>query len=217
VIVQEPELDELAVVLGDRTTAKRLSVVAGGWRTLSEAELVTLGLSGSRRRRVRALQRLVKHGYPRLALQELATPERVGAVYSERLGDLVTEVMVVVALDGRNRVLAELEVARGGRHGMSLTVCDVLRPLIRIGATAFILVHNHPSGSPEPSTADIEMTYALAAAAEIVGVPLVDHVVVAARGGGFASLGALGLLPTTENEDEQPSTRRHRAVAAERR
>ena len=130
----------------------------------------------------------------------------VAAIYADKLGDLVTERMVAVALDGRRHVLAEVEVARGGRHGMVLTAADVLRPMIRAGAAAFILTHNHPSGSAEPSQADVEMTTVLEAAADIVGVPLLDHVVVAGRGGGWCSMLELGLLNTKENDERTQHT-----------
>lgn len=57
-----------------------------------------------------------------------------------------------------------------------------------------LLAHNHPSGDPTPSAEDILMTRALAEAGEVVGLPLVDHVIVASRGRGFASLLDLGLI-----------------------
>ena len=198
-----PELDELVAVLGASGPATALASAAGGWRTLSAHELEVLGLTGRQRRRVLALQRLVRHGYPELERRRLATPETVASVYGERLGALTEEVMIVVALNGRCEAIAELEVARGGRHGMVLAAAEVLRPLIRAGASAFILVHNHPSGHPEPSDADVEMTVALAAAADIVGVPMFDHVIVAAFGGGFTSLADLGVIQSSPLEQHE--------------
>jgi DNA repair protein RadC len=72
----------------------------------------------------------------------------------------------------------------------------VLRPLLRIGASRFILVHNHPSGDPYPSVEDITLTRVVAECGAAAGVPLVDHIIVAGRGGGFTSLVSLGLHPT---------------------
>ena len=58
----------------------------------------------------------------------------------------------------------------------------MLSPALRDGASAIVLVHNHPSGDPTPSPEDIAMTRAVRAAGELVGVPLIDHVVVARTG-----------------------------------
>jgi len=203
VTTDKTEINELVAVLGNREIASTVASAAGGWRTLSDHELELLGLTRRQRRRVLALQRLVRHGYPELERRRLATPEAVALVYGERLGALTEEVMVVVALNGRSEAIADFEVARGGRHGMVLTAAEVLRPLIRAGASAFILIHNHPSGHPEPSNADVEMTVALAAAADIVGVPLVDHIIVAAHGGGFASLADHGVVHPLEQEHHE--------------
>jgi DNA repair protein RadC len=107
------------------------------------------------------------------AVVEWATP---------RLAALDHEEVWVLSLDGRNGLLAALRVAQGGLHGCALTPRDVLRPAVRDGASAIVLVHNHPSGDPTPSTEDARMTSALAVACEVVGIELLDHVVVA-RGG----------------------------------
>ncbi len=77
---------------------------------------------------------------------------------------------------------------------MALRVADILRPLLRVGAAAFILLHNHPSGDPTPSAEDTKLTLALREAAEFVGVPLVDHIVIGARGGGAVSMHDIGVL-----------------------
>lgn len=111
-----------------------------------------------------------------------------------RLAGLDHEEVWVVSLDGRNAVVAARRVAQGGLHGCALSVSDVLRPALRDGASAVVLVHNHPSGEPGASPEDVAMTRSMAAACDIVGVPLLDHVIVA-RGGACSllELGALGV------------------------
>jgi DNA repair protein RadC len=69
---------------------------------------------------------------------------------------------------------------------------DVLRLALRVGAATFVLVHNHPSGDPTPSTEDARMSLEVARAAEVVGVSLLDHIVIGADR--HASLFELGLL-----------------------
>jgi DNA repair protein RadC len=109
-----------------------------------------------------------------------------------RVAALDHEEVWLLALDGRNGLRTVQRVGQGGLHGCALTPRDVLRPAVRDGASAIILLHNHPSGDPTPSTDDVQMTAALASACSIVGVELLDHVVVAR--GGAASLRDAGAL-----------------------
>ena len=99
-----------------------------------------------------------------------------------RLATLEHEEVWLLALDGRNGLLGTHRVAQGGLHGCALLPRDVLESAIRDGASAIVLVHNHPSGDPTPSADDVRMTRALHAAANIVGVTLLNHVVVAQWG-----------------------------------
>lgn len=71
---------------------------------------------------------------------------------------------------------------------MGIRPSDVLRIALRLAASAFVLVHNHPSGDATPSAEDVAFTARISQAADVVGLPLVDHVVVAR--GGFASVPA---------------------------
>lgn len=95
-----------------------------------------------------------------------------------RLAGLDHEELWLLALDGRSRLRAVRCVARGGLHGMSVRASDPLRLALRASASGFVLVHNHPSGDPTPSADDVEFTRRVAAAAAVVGTPLLDHVVV---------------------------------------
>lgn len=92
------------------------------------------------------------------------------------------ETMWVLYLDGHNNVVGAEQVAQGGRHGFCVTACEIMRGAIICGATRIILGHNHPSGDVTPSVEDRAMTRALEKACSVVGVPLADHLVVAASG-----------------------------------
>jgi DNA repair protein RadC len=106
----------------------------------------------------------------------------VAAWASTRLAGLDHEELWLLALDGRSRLRAVRCVARGGLHGMGVRPSDPLRLALRAAASAFVLVHNHPSGDPAPSAEDVAFTRRVADAAVIVGTPLLDHVVVARDG-----------------------------------
>jgi DNA repair protein RadC len=96
-----------------------------------------------------------------------------------RLATLDHEELWVLLLDGRNGLRATRRVASGGIHGLHVSVRDVLRIALREAASAFILVHNHPSGDPTASSHDETFTRAMTEGAKLVGCPLLDHVIVA--------------------------------------
>jgi len=99
-----------------------------------------------------------------------------------RLAALDHEEVWLLCLDGRSGLKSSTRISQGGLHGCALTARDVLSPAVKNGAAAILLIHNHPSGDPQPSPDDVEMTKHVAKCAELIGIPLLDHVVVA-RGG----------------------------------
>lgn len=195
----EPDGELLRAVFSNAPFVSRLARAPGGWRTLSAQEIEMLGLSADERKAVVSLQALVQRGYPDLPKMKLINPLVVGNVYSERLGGLEREVMLAVALDGLNHFIAEIEIAVGGTHSVAVSPRDVLRPILRSGASSFLLVHNHPAGDPTPSPVDLVFTRAIAECANAVDLPLVDHVIIGARGGGFVSFLTLGILQPIES------------------
>jgi DNA repair protein RadC len=98
------------------------------------------------------------------------------------LASLPHEEMWVLSLDGRNQLRGTRQVARGGVHRLVVSPRDILSAAIADSASTFVLVHNHPSGDPTPSPDDVTMTRMTAAAAEVMGIPMVDHIVLAADG-----------------------------------
>jgi DNA repair protein RadC len=122
----------------------------------------------------------------------LASSSEVFKYMAPRVACLEHEELWVLALDGRNGVRGARRVAQGGLHGCSVSARDILRAALSDAASAIVLVHNHPSGDPTPSPEDVAMTRVVAEAAEIVGMPLVDHVVIAGRG--HTSMLDLGFL-----------------------
>lgn len=99
----------------------------------------------------------------------------------------------VLLLDGRHRLLREVVISQGTLTASLVHPREVFRPALREAAAAIVLVHNHPSGDPTPSTEDREITARLADAGALVGIPVLDHVVVAERG--WSSLCELGGIP----------------------
>jgi DNA repair protein RadC len=99
----------------------------------------------------------------------------------DRLRSAPREEVWVLLLDARHRPIAVETVAVGSVNSSRLTPRDVLAPALRAGASALVVAHNHPSGDASPSRADRLVTEALRSAATLVGIPVLDHIIVAAR------------------------------------
>jgi DNA repair protein RadC len=172
---------------------------------LGPAKAACLGASVELGRRIQQRQ-----AAPR---RPLATPQDVASFVGPQVGHLDHERMWVLSLDGRNGLRGMRCVAQGGRHGLTVTAREILAAALGDGACGFILVHNHPSGSPEPSAADQRMTESVARAADVLGVPLLDHVIVTPSGDYCSMLEAGCLGPVTASErspassSERPSLR----------
>ncbi|AVD88555.1 DNA repair protein RadC [Pseudomonas sp. SWI44] len=92
------------------------------------------------------------------------------------------EVFALLLLDTKHRVIAFRELFRGTLDGASVYPREVVKIALEYNAAAVILVHNHPSGDPEPSQADRVLTSKLKDALSLVGVRTLDHIVVASEG-----------------------------------
>ena len=98
----------------------------------------------------------------------------------------------VLFLDTKNRLLADEVQGRGTVNHAPVYPREVVKRALELHATALILVHNHPSGDPSPSRADIEMTAEVKAATKILGIALHDHLIIG--GGQHVSMRREGLL-----------------------
>lgn len=96
-----------------------------------------------------------------------------------RYARLDQEAMGAIYVDVRGRIISEREHFVGGLDRTSVEPRAVLKEALRLGATAVVIFHNHPSGDPEPSPEDIAFTRRLSRAAAAVGIDLVDHLVLA--------------------------------------
>ena len=87
------------------------------------------------------------------------------------------EVFKCVLLNTKNEVLKTVDISHGGLDGTMAVPRDVFKQAVREGASAVILCHNHPSGDPEPSRQDIDLTKRLVDSGELLGVRVLDHVI----------------------------------------
>lgn len=131
------------------------------------AALRTVQAAALRLARAEVMERPVLNNWDRLLayLSAALTRERV-------------EQFRVLFLDTRNRLIADEAQARGTVNHTPVYPREVVKRALELQATALILVHNHPSGDPTPSRADLEMTQEVKAAAGVLGIVLHDHLIV---------------------------------------
>lgn len=122
----------------------------------------------------------------------LSSPQAVRDFLRVRLGGLEHEVFAVVHLDALNRVIDYVEMFRGTVTQTSVYPREVVREAMVRNSSALLLVHNHPSGAPQPSRADEALTQALRSALALVDVRILDHRIVA--GSDIVSMAEKGLM-----------------------
>lgn len=108
----------------------------------------------------------------------LRSPAKVAALLAPELRGLQRETFHVLLLDAGHRLIAREQVSEGTLTTSLVHPREVFRPAIRQAAAALVVVHNHPSGDPEPSSEDLAVTRRLVEVGRLLGIPLLDHVVV---------------------------------------
>jgi DNA repair protein RadC len=208
--VSDTELLALVLRSGTRgedvlTLATRLLSEAGslaGLLAWHEADFRRLKGIG----RVKALQLVAAMEVARRAASHpprespiLSRADAVAGLLEAPAAGLEVEKFWVFCLDRRNRLRKRVEVSSGIATAALAHPREVFRAAIREAASAVICSHNHPSGDPSPSAADIQLTRQLREAAAAVDIPLLDHVIIGRRGAdplgrGYYSFREAGLL-----------------------
>ncbi|HMV26273.1 DNA repair protein RadC [bacterium] len=119
-------------------------------------------------------------------------PEDLFKHYMPRLRDLNREIFMVVLLDSANQIIRDCTISEGTLNASLVHPREVFRAAIEYMAASIILVHNHPSGNPEPSREDIAVTEQLKEAGIIMSIPVRDHIIIAGRH--YTSLAKSGYL-----------------------
>jgi DNA repair protein RadC len=196
--------DLIAILLNTGTVgltvtdlAQRLIVEQGGLRGLQRLEVAELarirGVGDAKAVRLKAALELGR----RLAVfnpdqrPQISSPDDIVTLVQLEMAALAQEQLRVVLLDTKNRVLAMRTVYQGSVNAAQIRVAEVFRDAIRHNAVAVVAIHNHPSGDPTPSAADVAVTAELARAGALLDIELLDHLVIG--DGRWVSLRRLGL------------------------
>lgn len=187
------DAEVVALILGpaaDPELGRRVLDAVGTPHGLLTRRLRELsGIKGVGTRRAQRLMAALELGRRAAQVFDPGKPLSTAADVAERLARLKSEpveVFIAIAVNARNRVVGEWDVARGWESGVNLTPRQVFTLLAKESSSRVVFVHNHPSGDPTPSPEDVRFTQRLIDAARTLDIRVLDHVIVAS--GGYASI-----------------------------
>ncbi|MFI3212126.1 MAG: DNA repair protein RadC [Eubacteriales bacterium] len=119
-------------------------------------------------------------------------PNTVAEYYMEEMRHHETEQVLLVMTDNKNQLIKELVISQGTVNQSMLSSREIFIHALRYRAVYILLIHNHPSGDPTPSKADIQITKQINEAATLLNIPLMDHIIIGDHQ--YRSMRELGLL-----------------------
>ncbi len=196
----------LAIVLGCGASGRSALTVGremldrsgGSLRRIASEPVASLtGMRGVGKARAVAVHAALELGRRMAAeLREegvpLRSPRDVFVKYADRLQDLPAEEFHVAVLDSQHRMERDITITRGILNSSLVHPREVFREAIAERAAAIILIHNHPSGDPTPSSDDHLVTEQLVGAGRLLDIPVHDHVIIGR--GRYTSFAEAGLL-----------------------
>jgi len=123
---------------------------------------------------------------------KLSSSSDVARFFMPRLRYASNEHFLLVLLNSKNKVIAVKQISEGSVSSSIVHPREVFSPAVEFHAAAIIVGHNHPSGDPSPSSDDEILTEALAQAGQVLGIPLLDHLIIG--DGNYYSFKSHGLL-----------------------
>ena len=198
------DADLLAILLNTGTKGETVTALAhrillegGGLRGLRGQDHYALlkihGLGEAKAAKVLAALELGRRmsALPPEDRHQIKTPEDLASLFVPYLTGLDHEELRIAVLDTKHRLERLVTVYQGSVNSAQVRVAEVFKEAIRSNSPAIALAHNHPSGDPTPSAADISLTAELASAAKLLDIDLVDHLIIG--DGRWTSLRRLGL------------------------
>jgi len=125
-------------------------------------------------------------------LDRFTSPQQVFDYFNHEFRDSRKEYFLALLLDGKNRIIKRVQISEGSLNQSIVHPREVFSPAVKESAAAVILVHNHPTGDPAPSSEDIAITRRLKEAGEIMGIKVLDHIIIG--DGEYLSFVERGLL-----------------------
>ena len=110
--------------------------------------------------------------------RQILRPKDIAEILIEKMRFEKQEILKVAMLNNKNILLKIKDIAKGTGNFVTATMRSILNEAVKIEAAKIIIIHNHPTGDPTPSSRDIEFTENVEKAANILGIQLVDHIVI---------------------------------------
>lgn len=174
-----PHTSLLCRLLGWNALEARIFLGSFGLRGLLTAtrdELASLGLPGTQ---VQAFQELVSELREPVPLAgPFQNSRQVFDAYRDFFQGRNHEMFLLLLLNGKNRVMRDEIISEGSLTASLVHPREVFMPAVRHSAAAVICLHNHPSGDPEPSAEDRQITQRLTECGDLLGVRILDHIII---------------------------------------
>lgn len=113
--------------------------------------------------------------------RRITSPEDIANIFIPLLRDEVKEQFVVVCLNSANKVIRYEVISVGNLNSSVVHPREIFKSAIEYSAASIILLHNHPSGNPEPSNEDITITKKIVEAGKLMDIPVYDHIIIAGK------------------------------------
>ena len=151
-----------------------------GLNSLSLAELTSIkGIGLAKASKLIAAFELSKRvNSGKICEKVIKNPSDIASYYISKLKDLKKEHFIAVFLDSKNKIIKDEVISIGTLNSSLVHPREVFKEAIKCSANSVILVHNHPSGSTEPSDEDYRVNKVLIEAGELVGIKVIDHLIV---------------------------------------
>lgn len=180
----------LAIIL--RTGNKDLNVVELSYRIIhsvgglnglfkaSAKELMEVkGVKEAKATQILAVCELYKRfKISELVQAKISKPSDIADLVLDELRMLKQEVLILVTLDTKNKVISKKEIFKGGLNSSLIHPREIFKEAVKDSAASIIICHNHPSGDPTPSRDDINITTRLKECGKIMGIELLDHLII---------------------------------------
>ncbi len=139
-------------------------------RGIGEVKAVQLKCVGELSRRIAALSRHIGPVF--------SGPDEIASFYMERMRHEPRETLILVMFDRKNMFLGEEVLSVGTSNASLISPAEIFRSALRGKAEFIVLLHNHPSGDPNPSREDINVTNRIRQCGELLEIPLMDHIII---------------------------------------
>ncbi len=197
IVIRTGSSEETSVTLAQRLLA--LGEDRGGITHLHDLSVEELrrmkGIGRVKSLQIKAVMELSKRVSASLINNNRVTiksPVEVSALLMEEMRHLKKEVFKVILLNTKNHIIKYMDISIGSLNASIVHPREVFSEAVKAGCSGMLLVHNHPSGDPEPSREDIETTHRLVNAGNILGIKVLDHVVIG--DGRYISLKEQGMM-----------------------